>query len=416
VHEAISSAAPPVAAPGTSAALAAPLPAWRRSLRLAATAFLATRLLVWLTGMGAAHWAGLSSRASDFDPAHITGGLLAAPGARWDSVWFLDIAHNGYPDVMHTAFFPLYPFLARAFGAPFGSALFGGLFVSFVAGIAALALLHRLAHLELGERAANAAVWLLATFPAAFFLSAVYSEALFLALSLGSVYAARVDRWWLAGALGGLAAATRSAGVLLLVALAALWWTHSERRPQDLAKLGLVPAGLLLYCVALSIGGLPARSPFDAQKLWFREFAYPLAGIVDGAEAAFEGARQLLSGSRSPIYFEQAGGDPYVAAGHNLQLFATLLALVPMLIGALRRLTPAYGLYALAALTLALSYPVGPEPLMSLPRFALVLFPLFLWLGWWAARGRARLPVLAGGFMGIQLIAVAEFATWHWVA
>ena len=47
---------------------------------------------------------------------------------------------------------------------------------------------------------------------------------------------------------------------------------------------------------------------------------------------------------------------------------------------------------------------------------ALVLFPLFLWLGWWSARGRWRLPVLAGAFLALQAFAAAEFATWHWVA
>jgi hypothetical protein len=51
-----------------------------------------------------------------------------------------------------------------------------------------------------------------------------------------------------------------------------------------------------------------------------------------------------------------------------------------------------------------------------LPRFVLVLFPLFMWLGWWAARGRARGYVVGGVFLALQCWAVAEFATWHFVA
>lgn len=385
-------------------------------------AFLATRAVVWLAGMLAAHFAGLSNRADDFDPTGLTrgfgtlGDLLVAPAARWDATWYLEIADHGYVDTTHAAFFPLYPFLARVVGAPFGSALAGGLLVSFAAGIAALALLHRLALLELGAAPARAAVWLLACFPAAFFLSAVYSESLFLVLSLGGVYAARTGRWGWAGALGGLAATTRSAGVVLLVALALLWWTRSERRPRDLLALALVPAGLLAYCAGLALSGLDGMAPFDAQEQWFRHFAGPFVGVWDGTVAAWDGARQLLSGSRVPVYFEQAGGDPFVNAAHNLELFATLVAIVPMLAGALRRLPFAYGAYALAALALPLSYPVEPQPLMSLPRFALVLFPLFMWLGWWAARGRHRLVVLAALFLGLQAFAAAEFATWHWVA
>jgi hypothetical protein len=116
------------------------------------------------------------------------------------------------------------------------------------------------------------------------------------------------------------------------------------------------------------------------------------------------------------VYFTAAAGDPFVNAFHNLELFASLLAVVPMVVGTLRRLPLAYGAYVVAALALPLSWPVGPQPLMSLPRFELVLFPLFLWLGWWAARGRGRLIVLGAAFLGLQTWAVAEFATWHWVA
>jgi hypothetical protein len=76
----------------------------------------------------------------------------------------------------------------------------------------------------------------------------------------------------------------------------------------------------------------------------------------------------------------------------------------------------AYGAYVVAALALPLSWPVTPQPLMSLPRFELVLFPLFMWLGWWTVRGRLRLPLLAAVLLGLQAFAAAEFATWHWVA
>jgi hypothetical protein len=47
----------------------------------------------------------------------------------------------------------------------------------------------------------------------------------------------------------------------------------------------------------------------------------------------------------------------------------------------------AYWAYALAALALPLSYPVEGQPLMSLPRFAAVLWPLHLWLALWLVAG-----------------------------
>ena len=82
----------------------------------------------------------------------------------------------------------------------------------------------------------------------------------------------------------------------------------------------------------------------------------------------------------------------------------------------IRRLPAAYGAYVVGALALPLSYPVGPQPLMSLPRFVAVLFPLFMWLGLWLSeggRGR-RLAVLVLGRRARRASAVVS--TWHWFA
>ena len=98
-----------------------------------------------------------------------------------------------------------------------------GTLISMIATGVALHLLYRLARLDLAPAQARATVMLVALFPAALFLSAVYTEALFLMLSVGAIYAARTERWAWAGILGGLAAGTRSGGILLLVALAWLY-------------------------------------------------------------------------------------------------------------------------------------------------------------------------------------------------
>src|SRR4029079_9744569 len=118
--------------------------------------------------------------------------------------------------------------------------------------------------------------------------------------------------------------------------LALLWWDSSPRRWRDAAWLALVPVGLGAFCVGLELGGLDGLAPFHAQDVWFRHWAGPFVGAWDGAVAAFDGARQLLSGARSPIYFRAAGGDPFIAAAHNLELFAALVVAVPALIGTFR--------------------------------------------------------------------------------
>jgi hypothetical protein len=389
-----------------------------------------SRLLVWGAAVVAVLAFGLSGRAADFDPSGVTtpfgpaGDALVAPLGRWDSVWYLAIAGGGYGGGAREAFFPLYPLVVRVAGVPLGSALVGGALASTALLGVALVVLHRLVALDHDRAVARNAVLVTALFPMSFFFSAVYSESLFLALSIGAVYAARRERWAWAGTLGALAATTRSAGVLLLVPLALiyLWGVDRPglraRRPlhADVLWLGLVPLGLVAYCAFLALQGLDALAPFHAQEVWFRSFAGPFVGAWDGTVAAVQGARQLLSGAREPVFFTAAGGDPFLVARHNIELFVWLVLGAGAVAGALRRLPAAYNAYLLAALALPLSYPVGPQPLMSLPRFLAVLFPLAIWLALWMTGRvwRERLVVVA--FAAGLAVYTGIFATWHWVA
>ena len=392
-----------------------------RGLGLAWRAFWVSRALVWAGGLGALALWGESARAPAFDPGGLTTPFgpvldaLVAPAARWDATWFLSVAGGGYDAGPRAAFFPLYPLLARVAGVPLGSTLLGAMALSGACFLGALVVLHRLTELELGPEAARWTVLALALSPMALFFSAVYSESLFLLVTAGAVLAARRERWAWAGTLGACAAATRSTGVLLVVALAWLAWTQRSGW-RAFAWTAAVPLGLAAFVGGLALGGVDARAPFHAQDVWLRAFAGPLGGVGDGAVAAWDGARQLLSGSRSPVFFTAAGGDPLAVARQNLALFAWVPLVAAALVGAARRLHPAYAAYALASLAVPLSYPVGPQPLMSLPRFVLVAFGLWMWLGWLLARHpRARVPVLALSAVGLVACS-AQFTTWHFVA
>jgi hypothetical protein len=177
----------------------------------------------------------------------------------------------------------------------------------------------------------------------------------------------------------------------------------------------LVPLGLGSFVAYMGIAHGQPLAPFDVQGHWLRHFAGPFGGIVTGAEAAWDGLRQLLSGSRSHVYFAQAAGDPMLIAAQNLCLFGFLALAVAGTVGVLRRLPAAYGGYMVAALALPLSYPVSAQPLMSLPRFMAVLFPLHMWLAVWARRHAQQRWLL---WTSAVLLAVftAQFAAWQWVA
>jgi hypothetical protein len=394
-------------------------------LRSAGLALLGSRALVFLVAVLAVAIFGVDAgNERSFDvPAltHPFGGVLdslTSPLARWDTTWYLGIAPSGYEGAS-TAFFPLYPMLVRGLAVvdtP-GALLVSAYAVSILSLLGALYLMHRLVALELGPDVAGRAVLLLSVFPGALWFGAPYSESLFLLLSVAAFYFARTGRWAVAGPAAALASATRSAGLVLLVPLLILWWQQAppERRLRDLGWIALAPVGLGLYSLYLALSLGDGFAYLHLQDVWFRSFAGPFGAVPDGAVAAWDGLRQLVSGSRTHVYFTPAGGDPIAVGWHNLELFGFLLLGVAATLGVVRRLPRAYGAYVVAALALPLSFPVGPQPLMSLPRFLAVLFPLFVWLA--LVCGTRRRQVLVVGALGLGLaVFTARYATWHWVA
>ena len=379
-------------------------------------AFWISRLVVWVAGVAAVIALGVVDwNATRFDPEGLTrpfgevGDDLVAPGARWDAVWFLRIAEDGY-DADRAAFFPLYPLLVKVGGAVLGSPLVAGILISLACLFGALVLLWRLVAVDFGRDVARLTVLLVALFPGALWFSSVYSEALFVLLSVGAVYAARTDRWALAGAAGALAATTRSAGVVLAVPLVVLWWRGGgRRRVADLAWVGLVPCGLLVFCVALAAAGESFFAPFTAQEAWLREFAGPFGAVPAAVSDTWDGVRDIVSGAERPT-------RPFDPAWVNVELFVAFVAVVVATVGALRRLPLAYGLYVVAALALPLSYPVDGQPLMSLPRFAAVLWPLHLWLALVVVRRPVARGVVVGVFAVLLAVVSWTVARWGWVA
>jgi hypothetical protein len=400
-----------------------------QALRAALRVAVSTRAAVLLVAVFAALSFGPASgglareNADRFDDPALTHAFadpLLAPLARWDSVWYLRIADSGYGDsAPRAAFFPLYPLLVRGVATLFGGSeaalLVAAYLVSLAAFVAALFLLYRLTELELGRRLAQPTLLLLAVFPAALYFGVPYSESLFLLLAVGAFYAARSGSWAWAGACAGMAAATRSAGLLLLIPLAMLWWSSRPRRGRDAAWLTLAPLGVAAYAAWLGLVEGDALRFLDVQDAWSRELAVPLAGAWDGLLAAVDGVRQLASGSRTPVYFEAAAGDPFRIAAINVMLFATLVFALVACVGVLRRLPRAYGAWVGASLLLPLTFPVTPQPLMSLPRFVAVLFPIFMWLAIVCDERRNTDLVAAGFAVGLGLF-TAQYASWHWIS
>jgi hypothetical protein len=393
---------------------------WRSLIGL----LLAGRLAVLVAGLLGAQAAHPASAWHLFDPTRLSqgfgpvGNLLAGPAIRWDALWYLHIAAHGYSGTGTAIFFPLYPLLIRVAGTVIGSAAVAAALISLVAFALALLFLYRLTELELGACAARATLVLLGLAPLSFFFTAAYTESLFLALAVGTAYAARRQRWALAGLLGGLAAATRVSGVLLVL-LVLLPARDAERRPGlelRRAWMLLVPAGLAAYLVFLASSGRGLLAPFlgQASAAHGHQFVGPLVAVWRAFGAAGRATAGILGGSQ-PVLEPHSLAAPFAPGAESIYLLVVLLTAVGALAVCFRRLPQAYGLFALMALLVAISSPVAGQPLKSLDRYALTIFPLWMAAASWLAEKRLLVPVLA---IGVPLLAFFsfQFAAWTFVA
>jgi hypothetical protein len=333
--------------------------------------------------------------------------------ARWDSDFFLRIAQNGYDDAS-AAFHPLYPALIAVLGrAFFGHYILAGLVVSLLCCLGSFVLLHRLAKQRLDAEGARRSVLYLAVFPMALFLQAVYSESLFLLLVLAAFALAERNHFAGAGLVAGLAILTRAAGLALLPALVLLAWRHRDRL-RALARVALaVPVAAIYPLVLWQQVGDPWAFT-DAQDRWHRHLSHagPFGGIWDGLVAGWRGLEQFVVGHGTHV----PAANPMHAAAENVQALVFLAVFLALTVVAWRRFGAPYGLFAALSLAIPLSYPSSRWPLLSLPRFGLVIFPLFLALAAvTATRPRLHTAVVACSALGLG-IAVVQWALWQWVA
>jgi hypothetical protein len=386
--------------------------------------FLWTRAAIWAAALFSlfVFVPNRHPRAGRWDDPSLTHDLGAFTDvwARWDSVWFLRIAEHGYDAASGaaSAFYPLYPATVGVLGrALFGHYVLAGTAVSLAAALGSFFLLHRLAEERLGADGARRAVLYLAVFPFALFLQAVYSESLYLLLTLAAFVLAERRRFLAAGAVAGLALLTRPVGVALLPALGLLAWRERDR-VRAFASLGVAPLLFAAYPLYLWRAEGDPWAFVHAQRIWSRHLspAGPLGGIWDGLRAGWAGIEQLASGSHTHAYWTTVQDtDPIRAATINLENLAFLVLFVALTVIAWRRFGAPYGLFAAVSLAIPLSVPSERWPLLSLPRFGLTIFPFFLALAALGGRPRVHTAVIAVSSLLLG-VAVVQWALWQWVA
>jgi len=249
--------------------------------------------------------------------------------------------------------------LLRALSTITGNLALSGILLSSVLFLAALIILYRTVIAFNYEPAVAArTAFYIAAFPVSYFSSLAQTESLFLLLTVGCFYAAKRQRWWLAGVCGALASATRFAGVFLIVPIGVMYWQNYRSMPgkskAKFVSLLLVPAGLLAFMLYLkSITG-NAFAFADIQVAW---------GHNGGAFW-----RPLFTYLSNPTEIS-------VQCDFRLLNFSAASAALVCSSILLRKREWAFAIYTLISILVPLSYQAN---LQSIARYVMVIFPVFI--------------------------------------
>lgn len=290
------------------------------------------------------------------------GGVFAI-WERWDALQYLKIAENGYTavgdDRFLIVFFPFYPLLVSVFSFLTGNYLVAAFIVTAIASIALGLVFRELVKLDHSETIAQLSVLFLFIFPTSYFLHIPYTESLFLSLTIGAFLAARKRAWLIAGILGGLACMTRINGLVLLPALALeVWQEHRETRTLSSKWffLLLIPSGFAVYLILnYVVAGDPLIFMTYQREHWYRYFRWPWEGIWETIKRV---------------------DNPKTIDAHMTgiqELFFVVVGLAALLIG-WNKLRNSYRIWMLLNWLLF----VSTSFVLSVPRYTLTLFPIFV--------------------------------------
>lgn len=326
--------------------------------------------------------------------------------ANFDGEHYLSIAMFGYK-ALEQAFFPIYPLSISILTSPFHSSFFfnlinatiAGLLISNISFFFALIVLYKLIILDFSKKISILTIVILLVFPTSFYFGALYSESLFLLLSLLAFYNARKKRWILASVFGFIASATRAFGVLLLIAF--LFETYQQKEKfKKWFWILLIPLGLVLYMIYQysTVGDYLAF--YRLQTIIGEQHQ---SGIVFFPQVLFRYGKMITTTNiQNPIY-----------QTIWLEFITGLLFFLLPIIGFFKKVRFSYLTYAFIGLLL----PTIQGSFSSVPRYAIVLFPCFLILASLLNRFNLilRLLILVSS-LSFLVIEATLFLRGYWVA
>ena len=202
----------------------------------------------------------------------------------WDTRHYVGIAEQWYTNTgderLRLVFFPLYPLLMRLLSPLTGGDVFaGGVVISLACSAAASALVYDLSYMHFGRKTAGRSLAYFLLSPLSVFLCCVYTEALFICLTLLSVCLLRRGHPWLAAVCGMLSAFTRMPGVIVSGLMIIAFIGKIPRGKADArallacaAQTAIVFSGFIAYLIVnYTVTGDPFTYLVYQRENWFQQ-------------------------------------------------------------------------------------------------------------------------------------------------
>jgi len=287
-----------------------------------------------------------------------------APWYRWDVIEFYTVTINGYEPGTPLAHlivkFPIVPLMIRGIGFLGIHNLFlAGFIMATLVSLPIPILMEKLARLDYGEDISERSAWFLLIFPMSFCLHLPLTEGIFMVLALNAFLAARKNDWKQAAITAALAGATRVNGILLipaLVAEAAYQYSVERKWCSGWMWLALAPLGTIIYCGLCFwlFGDVFAYMKFQPEYAG-QHVTWPWIGITN----LIHHALTTSSIDRFVYIYPEC---------------VALVFLMVITVWTCFKYRPSYSIWTALNLLLCIS----TTSILSLPRYAIVIFPIYL--------------------------------------
>lgn len=320
----------------------------------------------------------------------------------WDGTHYRHLAEHGYStegeEIRRLNLFPLFPAMSYLVGGSKYAAVAGILLNQLLLLGSMLLLTGLMRNGGTAPLREQPGFWLLIS-PFAFFFSTMYTESLFLFLSLVMVLSARRRCHGIAFTAALLAGLTRPMAIFLPLLLIPEVMTAVRRRENlqflSVAAAPLIGASMYVGAVGFAIGD--PLGYLHIHSAWKNEWSIPFTPMWDALR--FYRLHLLATGSFEPLDIPAA-----VASTTLIIIFLTLYGW--------RKSMVSYLPYVVGSLL----FIQAQSPFRGTARYELVLFPVFLLAARSFLARRWLMPIAAAVSIAEQFYLFVRFARWQWVA